>query len=90
MFLLWASVPDMRNLFRTHAGDHAAPGCFCMPHGNLRQVRGILSLSKHHFRHAAPDVPAQIDTGKIPDMFEAKPFNHPGCFIKGALTILVA
>jgi hypothetical protein len=53
-------------------------------------MRGILSLCKYDFWHAAPDPPAQVDTGKIPDMFEAEPFDHPGCLIQGALPVLVA
>jgi hypothetical protein len=46
-----------------------------MPDCNLGKVFRVLSLSKDHLRHPAPDGPPEIEAGKVPDPFKAEPFN---------------
>ena len=64
------------NLFRADPGDHAPSRSLGMPDGNFRQVFGILSLSKDHFRHPAPDIAAKIKAGNIADMFQPQPLDR--------------
>jgi len=44
-------------------------------------VGRVFAFGKHHFGHTAPDVPAKVHTGKVPDAIETQPFNGFCCSI---------
>jgi len=53
-------------------------------------VTGIFSFRKHDLRHPAPDIPAEINAGEIPDPVEPQAFDGLGCGIEreGACPVL--
>jgi hypothetical protein len=60
-----------------------------VPDGNLRKVRRVLSLGKHHLRHPAPDGPPEVEAGKVPYTLHTEPFDLLRCLIERNLAIFV-
>src|SRR5208337_3702526 len=82
-------LADQCSLRRVNARNYAPAGRFSKTDRNFCQVDRIFPFGKDDFRHAAPDIPAEIEAGKIADPLKAEPFNRLCCGLKGDLPVTV-